>query len=63
MAHLRLLIDEDISKGPLLAATLRQRGFDAIAVQEPGKMGMPDADHRRTPMLTLGLSARLPAIS
>jgi predicted nuclease of predicted toxin-antitoxin system len=39
---IRLLIDEDVSKGPQLAAALRRRGFDAVAVQEVGRMGFFD---------------------
>lgn len=42
MAKIRLLIDEDVSKGPQLAAALRRRGFDAMAVQEVGRMGIFD---------------------
>jgi len=44
MNKVRLLIDEDVSRGPLLAAALRQRGFDAVAVQELGKMQTPDEE-------------------
>jgi len=39
LARLRLLIDEDASKGPQLAVALRRRGFDAVAVQEVGRRG------------------------
>jgi predicted nuclease of predicted toxin-antitoxin system len=41
---IRLLIDEDVSRGPQLAAALRWRGFDAVAVQEIGKMGLSDEE-------------------
>ena len=44
MAKIRLLIDEDVSKGPQLAAALRRRGFDAMAVQEVGRMGFSDKE-------------------
>ncbi|MBC8445618.1 MAG: DUF5615 family PIN-like protein [Chloroflexi bacterium] len=44
MAKIRLLIDEDVSKGPQLAAALRRRGFDAMAVQEVGRMGFSDEE-------------------
>jgi len=44
MARPRLLVDEDVSKGPLLAAALRQRGFDAVAAQELGKTGLSDEE-------------------
>jgi len=42
LTKIRLLIDEDVSKGPRLAAALRRRGFDAMAVQEVGRMGLFD---------------------
>jgi len=42
LTKIRLLIDEDVSKGPQLAAALRRRGFDAMAVQEVGRMGLFD---------------------
>ena len=38
----RLLIDEDVR--PLLAITLRQRGFDARHVDELKRSGLADAD-------------------
>jgi predicted nuclease of predicted toxin-antitoxin system len=44
LAKIRLLIDEDVSKGPQLAAALRRRGFDAVAVQEVGRMGFSDKE-------------------
>ncbi len=44
MAKIRLLIDEDVSKGPQLAAALRRRGFDAIAVQEVSRIGLSDEE-------------------
>ena len=44
MAKIRLLIDEDVSKGPQLAAALRRRGFDAVAIQEVNKMGISDEE-------------------
>ena len=44
MAKIRLLIDEDVSKGPQLAAALRRRGFDAMSVQEVGRMGFSDKE-------------------
>lgn len=44
MAKIRLLIDEDVSKGPQLAAALRRRGFDAMAVQEVGRIGFSDEE-------------------
>ena len=44
MAKIRLLIDEDVSKGPQLAAALQRRGFDAVAVQEAGRMGFSDEE-------------------
>lgn len=44
MARPRLLRDEDVSKGPLLATVLRQRGFDAVAVQEVSKAGLTDEE-------------------
>ena len=42
MATIRLLIDEDVR--PLLAATLRQRGFDARHVDELRRSGLSDAE-------------------
>jgi len=42
LTKIRLLIDEDVSKGLQLAAALRRRGFDAMAVQEVGRMGLSD---------------------
>ena len=42
MAAVRLLIDEDVR--PLLAETLRQRGFDARHVDELKRSGMSDAE-------------------
>lgn len=44
MPNIKLLIDEDVSKGPKLAAALRRRGFDAVAVQEIGRMNVPDEE-------------------
>lgn len=44
MPNIRLLIDEDVPKGPQLAAALRRRGFDAVAVQEIGKMHVSDEE-------------------
>lgn len=44
MPNIKLLIDEDVSKGPKLAAALRRRGFDAVAVQEVGRMNVPDEE-------------------
>jgi predicted nuclease of predicted toxin-antitoxin system len=44
LAKIRLLIDEDVSKGSQLAAALRRRGFDAMAVQEVGRMGFSDEE-------------------
>jgi predicted nuclease of predicted toxin-antitoxin system len=37
-----LLLDEDVR--PLLAETLRQRGFDARHVDEPKRSGLSDAE-------------------
>jgi predicted nuclease of predicted toxin-antitoxin system len=42
LTRIRLLIDEDVSKGPQLAAALRRRGFEVMAVQEVGRMGLSD---------------------
>ena len=42
MAAIRLLIDEDVR--PLLAETLRQRGFDAQHVDELKRSGLSDLD-------------------
>jgi hypothetical protein len=42
MAAIRLLIDEDVR--PLLAETLRQRGFDAQHVDELQRSGLSDAE-------------------
>jgi predicted nuclease of predicted toxin-antitoxin system len=42
MATIRLLIDEDVR--PLLAETLRQRGFDARHVDELKRSGLSDAE-------------------
>jgi predicted nuclease of predicted toxin-antitoxin system len=42
MAAIRLLIDEDVR--PLLAETLRQRGFDARHVDELKRSGLSDAE-------------------
>ena len=44
MTKIRLLIDEDVSKGPQLAAALWRRGFDAIAVQEVSRIGLSDEE-------------------
>jgi predicted nuclease of predicted toxin-antitoxin system len=44
LAEIRLPIDEDVSKGPQLAAALRRRGFDARAVQEVGRIGFSDEE-------------------
>lgn len=44
MTRIRLLIDEDVSKGPELAAALRRRGFDAVAIQEIGRSGLRDEE-------------------
>lgn len=42
MATIRLLLDEDVR--PLLAETLRQRGFDARHVDELRRSGLSDAE-------------------
>jgi predicted nuclease of predicted toxin-antitoxin system len=42
MATIRLLIDEDVR--PLLAETLRQRGFDAMHVDELKRSGLSDPE-------------------
>ena len=42
MAAIRLLIDEDVR--PLLAETLRQRGFDARHVDELKRSGLSDLE-------------------
>jgi hypothetical protein len=42
MATVRLLIDEDVR--PLLAETLRQRGFDAKHVDELKRSGLSDPE-------------------
>lgn len=39
---IKMLIDEDVSKGPQLAAALRRRGFDAVAIQEINRQGCSD---------------------
>jgi predicted nuclease of predicted toxin-antitoxin system len=44
LAKIRLLIDEDVSKGPQLASALRRRGFDVVAVQEVGRIGLTDQE-------------------
>ncbi len=42
MAQIRLLIDEDVR--PLLADTLRRRGYDAVHVLERDRSGRSDPD-------------------
>lgn len=42
MSAIRLLLDEDVR--PTLAAALRARGYDAVAVSELGKKGTKDPD-------------------
>jgi predicted nuclease of predicted toxin-antitoxin system len=42
MAAIRLLLDEDVR--PLLAETLRQRGFDARHVDELKRSGLSDVE-------------------
>jgi hypothetical protein len=42
MATIRLLLDEDVR--PLLAQTLRQRGFDAKHVDELKRSGLSDPE-------------------
>ncbi|MCS7179297.1 MAG: DUF5615 family PIN-like protein [Anaerolineae bacterium] len=44
MSKIRLLIDEDVSMGSRLAVALRRRGYDAVAVQEIGRVGLSDEE-------------------
>ena len=43
MTPARLYLDEDVR--PLLAVTLRDRGYDAISAIELEHIGMPDSEH------------------
>lgn len=42
MAAIRLYLDADITASPLLAKTLRQRGFDVISAVEAGNDSLDD---------------------
>lgn len=41
---IKLYLDEDVTAAPLLAATLRQRGFDVISALAVGNGGLADLD-------------------
>lgn len=43
MAPIRLYLDADITAAPLLAKTLRQRGFDVVSAVEAGNDSLDDA--------------------
>jgi predicted nuclease of predicted toxin-antitoxin system len=43
MASIRLYLDEDVR--PLLAHTLRERGYDAVSALDLGRIAMPDTAH------------------
>ncbi len=63
---IRLYLDADITAGPLLAAILRQRGFDVISAVDVGNDALSDAgqfdyavEHQRV-LLTFNIKDFIP---